>query len=285
LVAAGFFEAMTPSAVGEELSSVFSPWTDAAPIRCSTPMLRGADCLRRSLIPSLLAARRINESFANPRIELFETAHVYLPRANQLPQEELLLAITTGGDFRQLKGVLEAILAAVGSQVELELDTRNSAGDLLHPQESCSLILDGKLLGYLGTVSATGLERLQLRAPTCVAQLRMGLLQEIAQLIPQYRVLSPFPAITYDLNLVVPETARWSDLLSTVRAAAGPTLEDVRYRDTYRDPRKDGPGRHRLFFSIVLRSSDSTMTNQDADGIRDQIVAACESRHGALLLS
>ena len=43
-------------------------------------MLRRADRLRRSLVPSLLGARRTNESLANPAIELFEIAHVYLPQ-------------------------------------------------------------------------------------------------------------------------------------------------------------------------------------------------------------
>ena len=52
----------------------FGPLTDAPPIRCNTPILRGADRLRRSLIPSLLDARRLNESLGNPVIELFEIA-------------------------------------------------------------------------------------------------------------------------------------------------------------------------------------------------------------------
>ena len=53
------------------------------------PVMRGADCLRRSLVPSLLAVRRTNESLANAEIELFEIAKVYLPQGGELPHEEL----------------------------------------------------------------------------------------------------------------------------------------------------------------------------------------------------
>ena len=84
LVAAGFDEALTLSIVEEEVSSAFSPWTDAAPLVTQMPILRRADHLRRSLIPSLLVARRTNETLSNAVIELFEMAHVYLPRPGTL---------------------------------------------------------------------------------------------------------------------------------------------------------------------------------------------------------
>ena len=71
------------SVVEEEWSAAFSPWTDAPPLVTSMPVLRRADRLRRSLVPSLLGARRTNETLANPMIELFETAKIYLPRAGQ----------------------------------------------------------------------------------------------------------------------------------------------------------------------------------------------------------
>ena len=62
------------SVVEPAVSEAFSPWTDSLPLRLSTPILRRADLLRRSLIPSLLVARRTNETLANPPVELFETA-------------------------------------------------------------------------------------------------------------------------------------------------------------------------------------------------------------------
>ena len=77
-----------------------SPWTDAEPLRSLMPVIRGADCLRRSLVPSLLAARRTNEALANPEIELFEIAKVYLPQAGRACRdEELMLGITSGRDY------------------------------------------------------------------------------------------------------------------------------------------------------------------------------------------
>ena len=80
LVAGGVDEAMTISLVEEMPSEAFSPWTDAPALVSATPVFRRADRLRRSLIPSLLLARKNNEAVGNPRIELFEIARVYLPK-------------------------------------------------------------------------------------------------------------------------------------------------------------------------------------------------------------
>ena len=62
-------------------------------------------------------------------------------------------------------------------------------------------------------------------------------------------------------------------------------LEAVEFRETYRDPQqKDGQGKKRLIFSIVLRSPERTLTNEEADEIREQIVSACSQQHAAVLL-
>jgi len=122
LNAAEFDEAMTLSVVEEPWSDAFSPWTDAAPLRSSTPVLRRADRLRRSLVPSLLGARQTNESLANPVIELFEIAHIYLPQSGgALPIEELTLGLTSGGDYLAVKGVVEGLLSALNPHARLEV--------------------------------------------------------------------------------------------------------------------------------------------------------------------
>jgi phenylalanyl-tRNA synthetase beta chain len=120
LCAAGFDEAMTLSVVEEGWSEAFSPWTDAPALRSSMPVLRRADQLRRSLVPSLLGARQTNESLANPLIELFEIAHVYLPRSGgQLPSEERMITLTSGGDYLFVKGVVEALVRAMNPAATL----------------------------------------------------------------------------------------------------------------------------------------------------------------------
>ena len=282
LTAAGLDEAMTSSVVPEAWHSVFCPWSDAQPLRASTPMLKGADRLRCSLVPSLLEVRRVNQSLGNAVIELFETARIYLPHAGQLPREQWTLGITSGGDYYRVKGVVETIVAALNPSLRLEVsDTRQP---LLDPARSAELRLEGRRLGFLGELAAESLKQCGLRAGTTVAELDLSVLVEIACLIPQHADQSPYPPIERDLNLIVDELVRWSQLEHTVRDSAGECLESIRYQETYRDPEKDGSGKKRQLFSITLRSAQRTLTNEEADQIRDQVVAACHQAYGAVLL-
>ncbi len=287
LNAAGFDEAMTLSVVEEPWSEAFSPWTDAAPLRSSMPVLRRADTLRRSLTPSLLGARQTNESLANPIIELFEIAHVYLPRGGgQLPDEELIVGLTSGGDYYAVKGVIEGLLTTLNPVAELEV--RPTRQGLLDAQQSVELRVHvgstrDLLLGYLGAVSERGLKQFELRAPTTVAEFKLSTLSQVADLVPQYRQPPMFPAVSRDLNLVVDEDVRWADLARTASRAAAPELETLEFQDVYRDLERLGAGKKSLLFRLTLRLQQGTLTNDEADRVRVRVVAACQLAHHAQL--
>jgi phenylalanyl-tRNA synthetase beta chain len=281
LIVAGIDEAMTISLVEPAAADAFSPWTDAPPLISSTPVLRRADRLRRSLIPSLLEARRNNESLANPRVELFEIARIYLPKTGALPNEPLMLGITSAGDFFAVKAVVEEILARLNPAASLEV--ADFKHDLFQSGRAVQLGVGGKRIGYLGEVSPATLKKFELRDPTTVAEIQIDSLQTLVNLVPQAVELSAYPAVTRDLNLVVDERVRWADLAATVRGAAGSELENIEYRDTYRDPNRLGPGKKSQLLTIALRRKDGTLTNSEADHVRDQIVQACQQAHGATL--
>jgi phenylalanyl-tRNA synthetase beta chain len=283
LLSAGLDEAITISVVESAISEAFSPWTDAAPLQLSTPILRRADRLRRSLIPSLLVARRINESLANARIELFETARVYLPQSGALPSEVSMLSIASGRDFLAVKGMLELVLERLNPAAKFEVvDFRH---ELFAAARACELRLDGQRFGFLGEISGAARRQFELRGPATVAEVRLGLLEKIAVLVPQAVELSDYPAVERDVNLVVAESVRWADLAATVHSAAGARLERLIYRDTYRDPQRLGADRKSLLMTLTLRRNDRTLTSMDADAVRDAVVAACVAQHGAQLRS
>ena len=81
------------------------------------PVLRRADRLRRSLVPSLLGARRTNEALANAGDRAVRNGEGLSARSRHgLPQEDLMLALTSGRDFLAVKGVIEALVAALNRQ-------------------------------------------------------------------------------------------------------------------------------------------------------------------------
>jgi len=280
LTAAGCDEALTVSIVEAAWTESFSPWTDQPALTSSMPLMRGADRLRTSLVPSLLAARKVNEAVANPVVELFETARVYLAQPGGLPREELLLGVTTGGGFFRLKGILEATLATIDPALRFELAELRH--DLFAAGKGAELRLNGERWGVLGEVSAAGLERFGLRSPAAVAEVRLEPLVGLQQ-TAQAQSLAAYPAVSRDLNFVVDEAVRWAALEAVVRKAAGEKLETLAFQELYRDAKRLGHGKKSLLLSAHFRDAGGTLTSQTVDEARDRIVAACRTELGAEL--
>lgn len=301
LTAAGFDECVTASLVPQPWSEAFSPWTDLPPLQSSQPMLGvlekssqnigAVDLLRRSLVPSLIEVRRINQDRSNDEAELFETSKVYLPLLrNEIPDQPTKVAIASGRPYSDIKGIVETLVSFIAPQSSLVLKTdAETTPNLLDISRSGELLLSigGKetLLGWLGEISASAKKQFGLRTDTTVCEIDLGVLAATAVLIVQHENQSVFPPVTRDFNFIVENAIHWSDLETTVRSAAGSLLENVIYRETFRDEKKDGPDKKRLLLSVVLRSSDETLTGDQADEVSQRIIDRCQSQHAAALSS
>jgi len=286
MVATGFHEAMTISAVDRNQVDKFQPWSTAAPLTVSTPVLRRADCLRQTLLPSLLTSRRTNEKLSNAVIELFEIANVYLPRQGDLPDQRRMLAITSGGTFAELKGVVELLVDTIAPGCRME--TQEYEAPLFAAGRGSQLLLSDRVLGdrvlgFLGEVSLWGLDQFELRDSTTVVEVDLGVLIDAAVPIRHVTKLSPYPPVGRDLNVVVDENVRWAEVEKIVLAESGELLESIAFQETYRDAERLGAGKKSLLFSIQLRSAERTLTNERADAIREQIVATLGKQLGGEL--
>lgn len=285
LVAAGISEAMTPSIVTDKLDAMVSPWTQTPALATEVPMLEGARKLRRSLLPSLLQSRAGNWSASSTHADLFEIAHVYLPGdgPEDLPTEQYTLGIVTGLDFYALKGVLGELATRLGLPWPLAYESTSLDG--LNDDWSVQIRGGDQTVGYLSAAHPRLMKELKLPGEVTVAELSLGALLQSAKLVPTQRSVSTFPSIQRDLNLIVDESVQWASLENAVRAAVGTELAAVTYKETYRDPAKDGPDRKRILLAVELQKSDATLTGAEADAMVASILTNCEQAVGAKLLS
>ncbi len=285
LIAAGLSEAMTPSVVRAELDQSISPWTELPALETQTQMLKGARTLRRSLIPSLIDGRARNWASASIEANLYEIAHVYLPsdRGDTLPHEQYSLALVSGCDFFEMKGIIETLCRRMGIESSLEIErverggfTKGGAGKMK---------LGGEVLGYVGIVDSQTLKKWKLPQGVVAAELSLPMLLDLSHLVPQQRSISAFPSVQRDLNFVVAESVAWSEMERAVRAAVGSELAGVTYRETYRDPEKDGQDRKRVLMTVELQRSDATLSGQQADDLIGSVIRSCQQELAAELLS
>ena len=124
-----------------------------------------------------------------------------------------------------------------------------------------------------------------MRDRVAMAEISLVALEPLAQLVPCYEAASPYPSIRRDLNLITDESVRWADLEQTVRDSAGQWLESLEFQEVYRDAKRDGSDKKRLLFSMTFRSHERTLTGEEVDQVRDQIIDACGKRHSTALLA
>ena len=284
--AAGFDETLTPSLIGRSPASVISPWTAEDAMTTLVPLLEGASQLRRSLIPSLIAARLYNQSQTNRDSMLFETANVYISQPSGKPCEQFNLGIIGPSDIRVVLGTFEEILDRIcGQEFSRSHVTKHIvAWDYLAPNSGVVWQVGGHPIAWVGQIHRSIVDAVKLDIANAVGELNLDLLLAHARLVPQLQPIVPFPTIERDLNFIVDEPLQWQTLSSVIQKAAGSLCINVLFREIYRDTKKDGDGKKRVLLSLHLRSSTETLTSERADAVIQKVLSACETEFQARLL-
>jgi phenylalanyl-tRNA synthetase beta chain len=262
LVGLGFSEVVTSSLRPDD--------SDPSAIRLEEPISIELAVLRTELLPSLIDFARRNVDVGNRDVDLFEIAHVYLPRGHELPNEPLHVAGILEGGFSAAKGVVEAIYAA------LKVTPLIAPGEhpLLHPGKGARTEA-----GVFGEVHPAVLD-----ATWGAFELDLEPLFAVARDPVRYEDVITYPAVRQDLAFTVPEDVPAGDLIDAAHEAAGPELREMRVFDVYHGPQV-GEGRKSLAFSVEFQSAERTLSDEDAAGLRQRIADALRERFDAELRS
>lgn len=257
------------------------------------PLGEDTSVMRTTAVPSMLDVLSRNYKGRNPSAALFEIATIYLPvPGEELPQERghvVLGAYGAGAGFFTLKGALETLLERVGIR---EWDCMASdANPTFHPGRYAVLFAsttreDGtakdSMLGYLGEVHPEVCGTYGLDEGACVACLDMESILRFASGKKQYAPLPRFPASTRDLALVCSEALPVGTIQKVISASAGQVLESIQLFDVYRG-KQVGEGKKSVAYSLTLRASDRTLTDQECDQVVKRTLKALTEELGVEL--
>ncbi len=213
--------------------------------------------LRTTLLPSLVEAARRNVDAGARSIALFEIARVYLPDGD-LPDERVRVAGITEGGFLHVKGVVEALYAALKAEPSFE----RTQHPLLHPGKAARARRRASSASCTRACSTASGARSSSTSPTSSPSSREPV---------TYEDVITYPAVRQDIAVSVPEDVPAGDLVAVAREAAGPELREIRVFDVYRGEQV-GEGRKSVAFSVAYQSPERTLSEEDATRLRDAIV-------------
>ena len=245
----------------------------AEAIKLINPIGEDLSIMRTTLAPSMVntVVRNIRKSNTEGRI--FELASVYkaeLPLVEQ-PKEEKTLATAVFGEnesFYTAKGVYELIAYEFGVKFEYE----RAEIAYLHPGKSANILLNGKVVGYLGELAPDIAENLVVETNVYIGELNYALIEdELCNLI-KYKQLPKFPEIKRDLALVAEEDLTCAEVEKVIFGASK-FVTDVKLFDIYRGAQV-GEGKKSMAFSITFTPNDKLMKPEDADAQIKRILKA-----------
>ena len=280
LVAAGYYEALTFSWVTDALRDDFAPAEAKGLLRADELVRKDNAHLRPSLLPGLLEAVRRNETVGNPRAKLFEIGSTFWVDAAGNVDERRRLAVVGSGDYREVRGAVEAVLESLDAGRAVRVIPGERKG--YAPAAAGRIEWGGQPVGHVGKVDRAVAEKLGLRDVPFAAELEFAPLIAGARPLPQVRELAKYPPVKRDLSLVVGERVRYEEIASIVRDLKLPDLEAVEYVTTYRG-KQVGDGRKSVTVELVFRSESGTLTGEAVEASVQRVVSTAREKVNAEL--
>jgi phenylalanyl-tRNA synthetase beta chain len=265
----------------------------------ANPISSDLDVLRPSLIPNLAAAAGRNAARGMSDCALFEVG----PRfEGSKPGQQTLVAATLragstaprhwSGARRHVDALdakadalaaLEAAGAAVGG---LQTATGATVPDWYHPGRSGILKLGNQVLAAFGELHPGVLTALDVKGPMVACEVFLDRLPQpkkakTGAARPLLKA-SPFQPVERDFAFVVDAKVTADSLLRAVRGADKELIVDVGLFDVYEGPHV-GEGKKSLAVAVTLQPKESTLTDEQIEGVAKKIVAAVEKTCGGRL--
>ncbi len=294
-----------------ELLKPWGVEVSSAPVPIQNPLNADLDVMRVCLLPGLFKNLLHNYRHSVGYGRLFELGSVFSSRppeaedrkvpgqatgpgpfaGDRVYSESPRLALLGWGQVTQLwsssaanrpvvydlKSHIEAILSQLRITQYQWLRAEEMEGkgaevpDFLHPGQSAALVVEGRALGFVGSLHPLLLEREKLRSSVAVAELDVAQLMRGQPRSLKVKSLSRFPAVERDLTFVLPQSLSAGQVLGEIKKAAGANLQSARVVDVFTggDLKED---QRAVSYRMLLQSHQETLSEELLQGLQTKVI-------------
>jgi phenylalanyl-tRNA synthetase beta chain len=298
LAAADYHEVINFSFVEPQWELDFA--AEANPVRLLNPIASHQSVMRSSLIGSLVANLQYNQARKVERIRVFEVGRVFI-RDPQSPDGPLAVAglrqpMRIGAaaygppleeqwglareeksrpvDFYDVKADLESLIAPLGARYE------RAEHPAFHPGRAARVLVEGEPAGWIGELHPRWQHKYELARPAVLFELDAEALQRIPAL--RFTPPSKYPLVVRDISVFVDANVPVQAMLDVMEAGKPPIVASVRLFDMYQGTGIP-TGKKSLAFRVVMKHTERTLTDAEADAARDALVSLLAREFSASL--
>ena len=132
-------------------------------------------------------------------------------------------------------------------------------------------MIDGREVGFAGTVADSILDNYSLSAPVYLAELDLSPFLKAGGRIPHFKSLGQYPAVRRDMAMVVDESVPYGKVRGAIENNRPDLLEKYSLFDLYRGDQIPG-GKKSFAFSLQYRSSSDTLCETTIKNIHQEFL-------------
>ena len=280
-------------------------------MKLRNPLSQNWSVMRTTLLPGIINTAVFNINRGIYDVGIFEIGKVFIPHKNLttegtettenknqlavksevLPIERMMLggAITEKSekkiwekgerDFYYLKGLVESFLGRLNIH-DIEFFPINLS--YIHPQKGACVKINKEDIGYLGELNPAVAEGFDLKEKLYVFELSLDKIITKAVTEKKYTHLPKYPSIYRDIAIVLDNNIKSDDVYRIIRDTDNSILKEIILFDYY-EGKQIPDGKKSLAYSLVYRTDERTLTEEDINPIHEKVIANLRDKLGAVL--
>ena len=288
LSAKGFNEIISYSFISRDDHDLFGEGVAALEVK--NPISQNMSVMRTNLVSGLVSTFLHNLNHGQDSQRLFEIGNTFsLKNTKEVVEKNILAGLMNGKvnednwkekakdiSFYDLKGVVQDLVREFKGPCVFE----NCKIDFLHPGMSSLIKINNKIIGFMGSLQPTYLDRLGLNEDIYIFSLDLEGLQK--NVSSSYKEFSKFPSSSRDLSFIVNKSISSSSIENVIKSAAGKFFKDIEIFDVY-----EGKGieeeKKSIAISVSWQSTKQTLKDYDIDSAVERIVNSMKKELGGEL--
>ncbi len=259
LIGAGYTEAMTLSLISKDIIEKFG-LNPSDHVKIENPVSLDYEYMRTTLIPSLLAALKLN---TEEKLKIFEIDKVY-------PSENYKLTVVTKGvDFREFKGLVDLIFEKLNiNNYKIEFETNKS---YMHQSVAGIIKMGETLIGEFGALSPRVLNNFEIKNKVYCLEFDIKALEKHTR-VKIFESVPLVPPQIEDLTLVFPAKTKIGEVVGLIKSVSR-LINKVELKDIYQDS---------YTFNIWYQGK-TNLTDPEVKEIREKILKLIEQKFGGII--
>lgn len=290
LLATGFVELITYAFISKHYDKLFGFPNS---IKIANPISEDMSVMRQSHIPMLLQHASSNIKYGISDAAYYEIGNNFLG-TDVAQQVQTISGLRVGKvcrkhflkeerevDFFDIKSDIYSLCKLSGLETD-KLKIVKYAPSYYHPGQSASISLGKKIIGYFGKLHPSILGSFDIKSQACAFELYTHALPKSKNLKTTNLVpVSYFQSVTRDFAFVIDEDLEFAEIATDIKKVFN-GIEEIRVFDIYKNDSVIGKGKKSLAFSVTLRPSDATFTEEQIDVVVGGITSIMENKYSGI---